>query len=375
VGTLTPRDGKELYNVYLQLDNGKGEVTLYTDISATTAATPSKSRFSLGISQTINPTLNFSEGSQLGDIKLSNRGLDTAYAFRYISGDTLVLTGNKFSDELKLVKAGAQVKADYTAGKLQASMAASAGFFGQPGFFAITPGNTQAFVFFNTNSKISGFAFVNNKTRVSSGTGYAYTLTGIALRHPIVVGNQSISTLTWDATANNFYALIDKNKVYLEQTNVPVVPVHYLLGSEIPGALTLLPPVVYPLPGWTADFMTVWNDAYNRFKANRYLIAKVVMNFQTPDNVLYMDIYVGQAICRYPFKYTKTADGVYSFVVMPFTNNQEGANGNALKTLAQPLTNMFSTNRFTLDYLDSPDGVLVSFKSADKPTIGFTGYW
>ncbi|NML41276.1 DUF4302 domain-containing protein [Chitinophaga sp. G-6-1-13] len=375
VGVLTPREGKELYNVYLQLDNSKSEVTLYTDINATTAATPSKSRFSLSISQTVNPTLNFSEGSQLGDIKLSNRGVDTAYAFRYISGDTLVLTGNKFSDELKLVKASAQVKADYAAGNLQASMAASATFFNQPGFFAIKPGNTPAFVFFNTNSKIGGFAFVNNKTRTSSGTGYAYTLTGITLRHPVVVDNQSVSSLIWDATVSNFYALVDKNKVYLERTNVPIVPVHYLLGSELPGALTMLPPTTYPLPGWTADFMTIWNDVSNRFKGAKYPITKVVMDFQTVNNLLNMDIYIGTIICRYSFRYTKTADGVYSFVMLAFTNDTPGANGNALKTLAQPLTNMLSTNRFTLDYLDAPDGVFVSFKSADKPTLGFTSYW
>ncbi|QJB33736.1 DUF4302 domain-containing protein [Chitinophaga oryzae] len=376
VGTLTPRDGSELFSVYFQLDNGKSEVTLYTDLDAGAAATPSKSGFTVGITQTVNPTLSFHEGSQLAGIKLvAKRGVDTAYALRYTNGDTLVLTGNKYSDELKLVKAGAQVKTDYTAGRLETAMAAAADFFNQPGFLALKPGGTQAFVFFNTDNKTSGFAFVNNNSRVSAGTGYAYTLTGIALHHPVLVGNQAVSALTWDATANNFYAMTGNNKVYLERTNVPVIPVHYMLGGEIPGQLTLLPPSVYPLPGWTADFKTIWDDAANRFGSVGYPISKVVMDFQTGSSILNMNIYVAGTYCKYTFKYTKTAGGVYTFVMQPFANDTPGANGNALKSLAVPLTSMLSANRFSLDYLDAPDGVFVSFKSADKPSIGFTGYW
>ncbi len=376
VGTLTPQDGSELFSVYFQLDNSKGEVTLYTDLDASAAATPSKSGFSVGITQTINPTLSFNEGSQLTGIKLvAKRSVDTAYAFRYAIGDTLVLTGNKFSDELKLVKASAQVKADYTAGQLETLIAAATDFFGQPGFLAIKPGNTPALVFFNADSKISGFAFVNNNSRISNGTGYAYTLTGIVFHHPIQIGNQPVSALTWDAAANNFYAMMGNNKVYLEHTNVPVIPVHYLLGSEIPGQLTLLPPSVYPMPGWTIDFKTIWNDAANRFGSVGYPIIKVVMDFQTGSNTLNMNIYVAGTYCKYTFKYTKNTDGVYTFVMQPFANDTPGANGNALKSLAAPLTNMLSTNRFALDYLDTPDGVFVSFKSVDKPSIGFTGYW
>nr|WP_295866195.1 DUF4302 domain-containing protein [uncultured Chitinophaga sp.] len=375
VGTLTPRDGSELFSVYFQLDNSKGEVTLYTDLDADAAITPSKSRFTVGITQTVNPTLSFQEGSQLAGIKLiAKRGVDTAYAFRYINGDTLVLTGNKYSDELKLVKAGAQVKTDYTAGKLGTAMAAATDFFNQPGFLAIKPGDKQAFIFFNTDSKISGLAFLNNTTRISSGTGYAYTLTGIALHHPVWIGNQPISTLDWDATANNYYALINKNKVYLERTAVPVIPLHYILGSEIPAQLTVPAPNLLPLPGWSAGFMTIWNDAAGKFKTIGLPVSKLVMDFRT-QGILNMNIYFGAYVGKFTFKYTKTTDGIYTFVMQPFANDTQGGNGNLVKTQAKALTDMLSANRFSLGYLEDPGGVLTTFKSVDNPAIGFTGYW
>lgn len=375
VGTLTPQDGSELFSVYFQLDNSKGEVTLYTDLDASAAATPSKSGFSVGITQTVNPTLSFNEGSQLTGIKLvAKRSVDTAYAFRYASGDTLVLTGNKFSDELKLVKASAQVKADYTAGRLPETMTAITDFLGNAGYLSFKPGNAQAMAYFNTELKTGGVAFINNNKRISAGTGYAYTLTGIVLRNPVLVGNQMVTSFTWDAGAGNLYTLVNNNKVYLEQTGVPVIPLHYLLGGEIPGQLTVPAPNLLPLPGWSSDFMAIWNDVAGKFKAMGFPVSRVVMDFQTP-GILNMNIYFGSYVGKFTFKYTKTTDGIYTFVMQPFANDTPGSNGNLVKTQAKALTDMLSANRFALDYLEDPGGVLAVFKSVDKPSIGFTGYW
>ncbi|WP_211999678.1 DUF4302 domain-containing protein [Chitinophaga sp. HK235] len=376
VGTLKPKDGSQLFSVYFQLDNSKNEVTLYTDNNPASATTPSKSRFGVAISQKINPTLSIGEGSQLADIKLSTkRPVDTAYSFHAVNGDTLLLIGNKYSDELKLIKASAQVKSDYAAGKLGSSAGITNDYISSAAFFGFQPGNTNTMVYFSLENKTSGFAYVNNNARVSSGTGFAYTLTGIALRYPVVIGNQSVSAFTWDDTVKNFYATINNTKVYLTATTVPVIPVHYLLGGEISGQLTVPEPALLPLPGWTADFKAIWTDAATKFKARGLPMSKVVMDFQTDAGILNMNVYFAQYVGKYTFKYTKTADGVYSFVMQPFTTEVSSANGNAVKVQAQPLTDMLSRNRFTLGYVDDPDGLLISFTSVDKPSISFTSFW
>lgn len=375
VGTLIPGSSDQVYSIYVQFDNGKSEATLYTDLSIASAGTPSKSPFSLAVSQKINPTINFGAGSQLQDIKLVvKRGVDTAYAFRYANGDTLVLLGNKYSDELRLVKASAQTKTDYTNGKLKDVINDATDFFENAGYLSFQQNNDPSMVYFNTDSKSVGFASVSNDVKSSSGSGYAFTPTGIVLRHAVQVGSQTITSLNWDAVAGNFYVQLDKNKVYLDQGNIPALPAWYLIGTELPGEQYLLPPNVLPLPGWSTEFKAVWTDMTNKFKARGLPLVQVIMDFRVP-GYLNANITFASYVGKFTFKYTRTAAGVYTFVQQPFTADTPGANGNAVKNEAKPFTDMLSANKFAMTYLNTQGGLLLGFASVTKPTITFSSVW
>ncbi|MBC9934751.1 DUF4302 domain-containing protein [Chitinophaga qingshengii] len=375
VGTLVPGNSNQVYSIYLQLDNGKNEATLYTDLSIASATTPSKSPFRLSVSQTVNPTITLAEGSQLQDIRLAvKRGVDTAYAFRYASGDTLILLGNKYSDELRLVKASAQTKTDYANGKLKTVISEATNFLDNAGYLSFRQNNIPCMVYFDTDNKSVGFASVNNNVKSSAGSGYAFTPTGIVLRHPVQVGNQTISTLNWDADAGNFYTQPDKDKSYFDQGNVPALPAYYLVGTEISGQQYLLPPNVLPLPGWSADFKAIWTNMTNKFKARGLPLVQAVLDFQVP-GYLTVNITFASYVGRFTFKYTRTAEGVYTFVQQPFTPDTPGANGNAVKNEAKPLTDMLSTNQFAMKFMETPDGLLLSFVSVNNPSVTFTSVW
>ncbi|WP_343743506.1 DUF4302 domain-containing protein [Chitinophaga sp.] len=375
VGALVPGSSNQLFSVYLQLDNGKGEATLYSDLSATSAATPSKSPFNVYVAQKVNPTISFGAGSQLGDIKLvTKRGVDTAYAFRYVSGDTLVLLGNKYSDELRLVKAGAQVKTAYTSGKLQAVISQATDFINNAGYLSLKQNNAPTMVYFNVSDKSVGFAAVANDIKTSAGSGYAYTTTGILLRHPVQAGGQAFTTLNWDSDALNFYATVDKAKAYLEQGALPPLPAHYLLGTELSGLQTLPSPGSLALPGWSTDFKAIWNDMANKFKTRGFPLSKVVFDFQVP-GVLNVNITFASYVGRYSFKYTRTANGIYTFTPLPFATDAQGSNANALSPQAKPLTDMLTNNRLAISYATFPGGFLIGYTSVDKPSIGFTSIW
>ncbi|CAL1520376.1 DUF4302 domain-containing protein [Chitinophaga sp. MM2321] len=374
-GWLTPQ-GAQIFHVYFQLDNN--QVTLYTDQNEDAASKPSKTSYTLGISGSVNPTLSFGNGSLLQHIVLnSKRGVDTAYAFRYAAGDTVVLLGNRYGDELKLVKASSQTKAAITTGKLSSSIADISTFLQQANFMAIYPGKDSVLVLMSESIRFFGFYIVNSGLSLDKSlTDFAYTLNGIRLRRPLTVAGQAVSEILWDEAKEGLYVQIGSEKVYVMYKRLPVTPLHYLLGNDFPGVISAVTPLYEDLPGWSSTFMNMWIQTHNDLSDNGFLLYTMEFVFLTATNQLNLNMYIaeGNDLYRatYPYKYTKSATGVYTFVPQPTSGNAA-----YFAPLVTNFTNLVSQNHFTVDYYDDVAGqqLLGKLICVENPAIYCTGFF
>jgi hypothetical protein len=89
-----------------------------------------------------------------------------------------------------------------------------------------------------------------------------------------------------------------------------------------------------------------------------------------------MEVYViifqgnNQFVARFPYSYTKTADGVYNF-----TAQTPDDNGRLIAQDMSPLLSNIANDNFTLDYFRdaSVSGALGQLRSVQNPDFYFTG--
>ena len=387
-GLLIPKEGG-VHRVFFQLDDAKKEATLYSDFSAVTAGTPGKATYSLAVAESINPTISFKEGSYLDSIVVKGRTADLNYTFKSVSGDTIRLLGNRYSDELILLKANPQALADYKARYLLRSMAYLNIYLSQARFLYVQPdANTALQITVNAASKIAGITYLASSQKATFNmTDFAYTLNGIYLRRPIIIKGNPIQEILWDATAQNFYFQYGGTITYLKNASFPVIPLTYLLGSPLlPSTLSLLGPEVFSaggqpivLPGWSQEYNNIYNavdlDLYRSF--GRFILVKEFA-MDVPNKTMTLSIILsgpsGSSLrVPYPYRYTVGTNGAYTFTAVAPTD----ANAKALQAKAKPLLDVLTAQPFLLDYYDgwSVPGVydvMVSFKGTVKTTISFT---
>ncbi len=101
---LNPKAGKS-YTMFFKMDKG-GNVWTLLDLNFTTARAPKAGKYRLS-SDVNNASINFSSGTYLDDVTHKDGyrtvGADTSYSFKYMNGDTVMLSGNQYGDELRLI--------------------------------------------------------------------------------------------------------------------------------------------------------------------------------------------------------------------------------------------------------------------------------
>ncbi|MCW3467904.1 DUF4302 domain-containing protein [Chitinophaga nivalis] len=376
-GTLLPQGGQQ-YLLFFQLDNSKGEVTLYADANANSAAVPSKSGYSISTSQVLNPTLTFAAGSRLQDILLAgNRSVDTAYSFQYIKGDTVILQGNRFGDELRLVKATAEAKTAYTAGKLAENLKGINGFLKQGGFYAIYNGQDSTQTSIDTTKKNFAFYNVSSYKLNKAASTFSYSLKGISFRKPLTVYGQAISEAFWDESNKGIYVNIGAGKVYLQPKRFPVTPLCTLLGDDYAPVISMPSPVIQGVPGWSTAFFNMWVVSHNLLLDEGVLLSKIDFDFADAVNTMTLNVYFDESPSRYVgkfyYNYTLSPEGFYTFTL------KAAPAGNAafLAPHVKNFTDWVTKNRFKVDYYYNQSAKLIQGRlvSVEQPTIFCVGYF
>lgn len=381
--TLNPKSGGT-YTMFFKMDQG-GRVWTLIDFDVTSARDPKLGSYTLEAGAN-HASINFSTGTYLDDVQHKEGyrwvGADTSYAFQYANADTIVLLGNRNGDELKLVNITAEESLDFEYGILGNSYIYMYNFFTQQPYFSFTlPDIGPVQISIDADNRGLLLFYGENGRAQLATNHYAYGINRIVLKYPIRIGSYSISELLVDTGTQGFYVSYGGTRVNLDGANMPVVPLHLLLGTGYSPYISLPSPYyIESLPGWSTSFHEIFDEA----DGNMYYSAGLdllVFTFSLDIENDLMDLnvyfhsqgYIYQA--TYPYRYGKTVDGVYSFEALPFeSGNVYHENATYIQAYLTPFLDLVGTDSFTLQLYDAGSTFLAQMTSVQRPDIYFTGY-
>jgi hypothetical protein len=382
-GTLTPQPGK-MYHVFLEL-SAQGKVTLYADVDTVAANTATTTGYNIATTQQVNATLVFDAGSNLDRIAIdgSQRKVDRAYSFRHAVGDTLRLLGNEFGDELVLVKASKEHRDRYAATALKHSVKSISAYLATVRYLYLQPAPDKLVqLMVNPLSRDVYVTYLDQGVRFF-GSDYAYALDGIELNAPLQAAGFEAGAFFWDENAKVLYTYYQGARVDLKAAPIPVIPLHYLLGNEYPPGAAMVSTYLEKLPGWSAKFQTLWLKDDDALFDEAISLYYVVFDLHVESNT--MDLYVYYVYNdemvrgRFPYKFAKTADGIFDFTPLPIDDSDD--EGAAARFIEGKMPNIFKVvndHRFHIEFYDAYatlGGVIPQYISVDEPDIYFTGYF
>lgn len=379
---LKLKDGR-LITGYLKLDTLAKDVVMYMDLDSTTLSSPSTSKMSIQITQTTNPTLVFEEGSQLDS--LEKGGVDKEYAYKSTAGDTIHLLGNRYGNELKLVKANAANALLYRSGQASKIRSQVSDYLFSTAYLVLkADASTTAQISINPVSKAFSASAINTSSGVKySASGYSYTSKGVYFQNPLLVGDKKIYELLWDESAETLYAEINGSRINLEPSDIPVIAPQYLLGTFNYNLFSLGSPYYMNIPGWSPSFRAIWLGADDALYARKFNLYVMEFDMDDKKKTMNLNVYFYNLTettlykATYSYRYTKSADGIFKFTQLP-TNTSTVAGGNAEFVAPQmkPLTDIIQTGSYTLGYFHTANaGSLGQFKSVENPSVFFSGFF
>lgn len=382
-GTLKPKSGK-VYSLYINL-TAKGVVSMMADLSPESGSVPKTAKFFLRSEKT-NAVISFSEGTYLDSIYVKKGrdviAADTSYSFSYKKGDTIMLVGNRYGDELKLSTANVQERNEFNAGELGKSLQSVSQFFYNKPFYSVITASGYAVQFAVNQVNRSVIASYVDKNQVqSTSADFAYGINKIQFKKPIRLGNKWVYELFFDPLKKVFYLEDGAERISFTGSNMPVIPLHLFMGNGFPSELSIPSPFyITQLPGWSESYYYAWAIATSELNYSPYQGFLLVTDFDFSDKnkVMNFNIYfdIGGTLYKgtFPFSYTKTTDGTYKFKELPLDlQNPAHANADVIKTYVEILVRIVKDHRFKLDYYDTPNGLLGQFISQDDPDMYFTG--
>jgi hypothetical protein len=361
-----------------------GYVTMISDFNESSGTTVQTTTYTMkGLQQ---PTLSFDtyayihlladpSGSVNGGV--NGQGLVSDFEF-YLQGtstDSLRLMGIKNGVPMVLVKATASEREKFTAGEVGETIAETDAYFKGNPFPWVQIGNREVAVELDSASKLFSFLYLDQSDNVIVlSSQFTYTPDGLYLRTPLVLGNSVIQEVHWDNNLNNFYILVNSQKIYFQEGTEPVIPLVRALGflhefvimdESIDGYLEKLP----------AAFMDIYNEAKaGVFAIEPYkleLIA-IYLQFDAEDNVnMYYFIQNSTGTYRAAFQYKMV---VSSSDKATFTLVSTDPNGEVIEPGLRPLLDYFENNTFVLDYVEDADfGTMAGFYPEQTPGANFFG--
>lgn len=361
-----------------------GYVTMISDFNETSGTTVQTTTYTMkGLQQ---PTLSFDtyayihlladpSGSVNGGV--NGQGLISDFEF-YLQGsgsDSLRLMGIKNKIPMVLVKATAAEREKFTDGEVGETIVQTDAYFDNNAYPWVQIGNTEVAVELDSATKIFSFLYLNQSDEVVVlGSQFIYTPDGLYLRTPLVLGNSVVQEIHWDSNVDNFYIIVNSQKIYFQEGTEPIIPLARALGflhefvimdESIDGYLEKLP----------AAFMDIYNEAKaGVFAIEPYkleLIA-IYLQFDTEDNVnMYYFVENSTGTYRAAFQYRMV---VSSSDKATFTLVSTDANGEVIEPGLRPLLDYFENNTFVLDYVEDADfGTMAGFYPEQTPGANFFG--
>lgn len=385
-------DGGGGYSFYLNFTK-ENKVTMYADLDYDPAQISKESTYRVKAFQ--NPTLSFDTYNYMHILADPNPNTfggaagwgvysDFEFTFDKQVGDSIMLTGKLLKSKLVLVKATQAEQKLYNEKGLLNSINTSVDYIDDNDYLYMLLGDaTQVQTSFDYINKIFSLTWDNNGEVSTTSTGFAFTLTGIVLKEPLFYKGKKITELTWDPIKNVFFTTVDGNRVEIQVSATPILPLHLVLGVNYTRVTT---PNAATYPGWGSDFIA------RRALANQRSLANIVVGtspvslgtfrftFNTVAKTMVLVINTPYAATSlnltFPYTYSKTVGGVYKFTIgSGFDGNSAFFYNQASQPLVPLLNERINVDNFTLSYFTHPTtgAILGQFKSVEHPDFTFTG--
>lgn len=377
-------DGGGGYSFYLNFSKDN-KVTMYADLDYDPAEERMESTYKVKALQ--NPTLAFDTYSYmhiLADPNPSTFGgtagwgvySDFEFTFDRISGDSIMLTGKLLKSKLILVKATQAEQKSYNEKGLLNSIVTQVNYLNaNPNLYIqLDDSGARIQTSFDYINKVFSLVWSENGEVQTTSTGFAFTLTGIVFKEPLIYKGKSISELTWDTVKQVYFTTVNGSRIEIKTSVTPILPLHTILGVQYS---TITAPNATTYPGWSTDFQTRRASAAASMLAGPYTLRldKMAFKFNSIQKtmVLTIDIYQGTSrfVGDFPYTYTKTTAGVFKFTAGTPTGNAALIVAN----MAPLTTQRLNSDNFTIDYFTHPTtgALLGQFKSVENPGFTFTG--
>ena len=298
---------------------------------------------------------------------------DFEFEFREKSGDTIKLVGKKNKSLFYLVKASKQESDAYLAGNLLNTILAILNYSDGYNLFIDPDGNGKKIqVTINVGTKQISLTWEENGVVTTRTTNFVFSLTGLVLQEPLAYKQHQVIGFRWDDTNSELIAIIAPNRqLKVNQSTAPILPLHLLIGVNY-RTFELDIPV---LPGSSPAFATIWNkfqaDILNptlgRYNWNYAWLELTFNTINSKLGVNFREVQGTNAYATdYPFSFTKTANGEYTFTAAG------GPSNNWIDVEAAPVVAMIANNTWTMDYHTEAGEVFGKMISKENPNLYFT---
>jgi hypothetical protein len=390
-GFLSPKSGG-IYNLYFNLNGSDQVVVMYSDVNTSTSTVASNSKYRIDVSGTINPTLIFDPGSMLDHIPMGPKakGIDKAFTYKGFEGDTLILLGNVYGDELRLIQSNGTDYLNYSSGKISNSITNITTYLNTVTFlyFEPEPGN-KIQVGIGQALRVIYITYIESKAEFF-GSDFCFSAGGIHLKHAKDINGISIDGINWDDDNKQFYINYNGNRIYANASTAPVIPLHYLLGNEYPSGIAITPDWNGgDLPGTSYKFKESWilddtklAEIEEGGVKKGYGIFYFIIDIDPSSSTMVVDVHLlnnhgTTNVARYPYSYTKTEDGIFDFE--PRTSdvlNEKENFGVDLRSSLGHLLDPITNNTFRIEFYNAfggPNGFIPQYKSVEDAEFFFSG--
>lgn len=367
------------YMFYLDF-NENGTVTMVSDFNLETADNPMDGTFVIKALQ--RPTLSFDTYSYIhlladpsGEVNGGENGVglisDVEFAIEEFIGDTVNVVGTQRNTEMILVEATQEEASEFLSGKLNDNITNTTNFLAaNPYPYFEFSGGTQIAVDINQDNKTVTLFYRGSENSVEQITlPFSYSTKGILLKDVIQYDNIAIQELIWDESQQSFYVMQGNQKIYMQSSVIPVIPLVYSLGY-LHNVIITDPTVITNLP---AEFMDIYNEAKDLLITvggyNLTLDGFALSFDQTNTAIITYFIHNNTGDYQANYFYTKNISGNG---LMTFTLTGQDGNASVIAIGLSSLLDYFANNSFAFNYEVAGD-VLAKVTPQQTPAAYFLG--
>jgi hypothetical protein len=376
--------------------NENGKVVMLSDFNETTATEVASGTWRLKALQ--RTTLTFDTYSYIhlpadpdGNVNGGNNGQgllsDFEFTFTEVSDDTLKLKGLRYNTELVLVKATETETQHFLDSEIASMLSLTKEYVEiNKGLQLQLPGERIASVAIDVTKKIFAVQYVaDSKDSIQTFISpFSFTLDGIALKSPLVVGNFRANRLDWNADNQMYTISLDRQTELKNSIEAlvlrPTNPLVNKIGDKYKTVLIPENPSVNTVAGQSGDFIEAYNEAAYSLLEGPLKLTLHEMAF-TVDKVnkqIYYDVYISRTaddnvtrryLAQYIYDYTVNADGS-----IDLTPNLTNENGSTIALDMRKILQRLDDDSFKLEYIAGGFQLIAGFYSQQQPDFTFAGY-